>query len=227
LSKGIEAFISRITAEGPSANRPPHIELELCLRPAIPFLLLAALVIGGCDRQSQPQSQANETIGNTARDDSAANETVVEEKIGTVVRDHAGETAPAFAFQSPSGGKTTLADFRGKPVLLNLWATWCVPCVAEMPTLDALSQSLGDSVTVLTLAEDTEDVPAVVDAFFQKAGFKRLQPYLDTNAQFSLSMGEGLPVTILYDSNGKEVWRMRGGMDWTGQTARELIAEAK
>ncbi|MEZ0242429.1 MAG: TlpA family protein disulfide reductase [Sphingomonas sp.] len=193
----------------------------------IPFLLLAALMIGGCDKQSPAGSQANETITGNATTAVEGNDVVVEEKIGTLNRDHAGESAPAFTFQTPAGGKTSLADFRGKPVLLNLWATWCVPCVAEMPTLDALSVSLGDSVTVLVLAQDTEEPEKTVDAFFQKAGFKRLQPYLDTRAQFSLSMQEGLPVTILYDSNGKEVWRMRGGMDWTGQTAREYIAEAK
>lgn len=197
------------------------------MRPAIPFLLLAALSIGGCDKQSPAGSQANETIGGNAASDAPGNETATEEVIGTLNRKHAGESAPTIAFESPAGGKTSLADFRGKPLLLNLWATWCGPCVKEMPTLDALSESLGDSVTVLVLAQDTKDPAATVDAFFQKAGFKKLQPYLDTEAQFSLSMGEGLPVTILYDSAGKEVWRMRGGMDWTGQTARELIAEAK
>jgi thiol-disulfide isomerase/thioredoxin len=202
--------------------------LELSLRPVIPVLLFAALLIGGCDKQSPAGSQANETInGSASASEAPGNDVVVEEKVGTLIRDHAGESAPAFTFQTPSGGQTSLADFRGKPVLLNLWATWCVPCVAEMPTLDALSVSLGDSVTVLVLAQDTEEPEKTVDAFFQKAGFKRLQPYLDTKAQLSLSMQEGLPVTILYDSTGKEVWRMRGGMDWTGQTARDYIAEAK
>lgn len=195
------------------------------MRPVIPFLLLAALLIGGCDKQSPAGSQANETIGNNASTDTAASNTVeIKEEIGTLDRKHAGEAAPDIAFQGPNGAKTSLADFRGKPVLLNLWATWCAPCVKEMPTLDALSETLGDSVTVLVLAEDSA---AKVDPFFQKAGFKRLQPYIDENSQMSLTMGLNLPTTILYDSNGKEVWRMLGSMDWTGQTARELIGEAK
>lgn len=194
------------------------------MRPAIPFLLLAALSIGGCDKQSPAGSQANETIAGNAAGDAPANETVVEEKIGTLDRKHAGESAPAISFESPSGGKVSLADFRGKPVLLNLWATWCPPCVKEMPTLDALAETLGDSVLVLVLAEDTAEK---VDPFFQKAGFKRLQPYIDSDSKVSLTMSLNLPTTILYDSQGKEVWRMAGGMDWTGQTARELIAEAK
>ena len=194
------------------------------MRPVIPFLLLAALAIGGCDKQSTAGSQANETIETPAANDAAGNEAFAGEEIGTLDRKHAGETAPALAFQGPNGAKTSLADFRGKPVLLNLWATWCAPCVKEMPTLDALSVTLGDSVTVLVLAEDSA---AKVDPFFQKAGFKRLQPFIDENSQVSLTMGLNLPTTILYDSNGREVWRMLGSMDWTGPTARELIAEAK
>ena len=71
---------------------------------------------------------------------------------GTLDRSHKGEAAPMTPFQSPSGATVTLTNFQGKPVLLNLWATWCAPCVKEMPTLDALAQSLGDSVQVITLS---------------------------------------------------------------------------
>ena len=151
---------------------------------------------------------------------------MAEEVIGTLDRSHKGEAAPAYRFENPSGQKVSLADFRGKPVLLNLWATWCVPCVAEMPTLDALSVTLGDSVLVLALSQDFKGAEKV-DPFFQQRAFKRLQPFLDVDAQFSSGMGLNLPTTILYDSQGKEVWRMLGGMDWMGQTARELIAEAR
>ncbi|WP_346770447.1 TlpA disulfide reductase family protein [Sphingomonas sp. AOB5] len=156
---------------------------------------------------------------------SEAGEKVVEEVIGTLDRSHKGEAAPAIAFTTPGGAKGSMADFRGKPVLLNLWATWCVPCVKEMPTLDALAVSLGDKAQVVVLSQDL-DGAAKVTPFFEKAKFQKLQPYLDSDAAFSLSMAINLPTTILYDSNGKEVWRMLGGMDWTGQTARELVAEA-
>jgi thiol-disulfide isomerase/thioredoxin len=198
------------------------------LRPAIPLLLLAALSIGGCDRQSPVQSQANETIEAPAPANEAAQqtETVVEEVIGTLDRSHKGDAAPTTAFENPAGGQVTLASFQGKPVLLNLWATWCAPCVKEMPTLDALADSLGDSVQVIALSQDLEGAEKV-DPFFQKAGFRRLQPYLDKQAAMSSGLTVNLPETILYDSQGKEVWRMAGGMDWTGQTARELVAEAK
>ena len=184
------------------------------------LLLLGALSIGGCDRQSQAPQQANALETEAG----PVNETVVEETIGTLDRSHKGEAAPALQFRDPAGAQVTLASFQGKPVLLNLWATWCVPCVAEMPTLDALAQSL-EGTKVLVLSQDLEGA-AKVAPFFAQRQFKRLEPYLDTDAAFSLNMGVNLPTTILYDSQGREVWRMLGGMDWTGETARELIAEA-
>jgi thiol-disulfide isomerase/thioredoxin len=163
------------------------------LRPVIALLLTGCLMIGGCDRQSTPQGQANESAP--------------------------AATAPANTVAG------NVSSFAGKPVLLNLWATWCVPCVAEMPTLDKLAVSLGDRVQLLTVSQDFKGAEKV-DPFFQKAGFQKLQPYLDKKAELSTTLGVNLPTTILYDSQGREVWRMLGGMDWTGETAKELIAEA-
>ncbi len=177
--------------------------------------------MGGCDRQSGPAQQASQPEAQPA----PQNEAVVEEVIGTLDRSHKGAPAPTIRFENPAHAATTLADFRGHPVLLNLWATWCVPCVKEMPTLDAVATSLDGKVQVVAVSQDLEGA-AKVDPFFQKAGFRRLQPYLDKQAALSTGLGLNLPTTILYDSEGKEVWRMLGGMDWTGQTARELIAEA-
>ena len=189
------------------------------------LLLIGGLVIGGCHRQSETASQANAAADATPTVAAPANETVKEEVIGTLDRKHKGEAAPTTMFENPAHAQVNLASFRGKPVLLNLWATWCAPCVKEMPTLDALAVSLGDKVTVIALSQDLEGA-AKVDPFFQKAGFKRLQPYLDKEAALSSGMNLNLPTTILYDSGGHEVWRMLGGMDWTGATARQLIAEA-
>jgi thiol-disulfide isomerase/thioredoxin len=199
--------------------------LELSLRSAIALLLLAAPAIGGCGTKSTPPGQANESADLAAPVAAPANEAVVEEVIGTLDRSHKGEAAPETAFEDPTGARVTLASFAGKPVLLNLWATWCGPCVKEMPTLDALSVALGESVEVLVVSQDF-DGAAKVDPFFQKAGFKRLQPYLDKRAGLSTSLSANLPTTILYDSQGREVWRMLGSMDWTGETAKELIGEA-
>jgi thiol-disulfide isomerase/thioredoxin len=207
--------------------------LELSLRPLIALLLLTSVGIGGCDRQSNGAQQANENLsapapaGNGPSNAAAGAEGAAGESARTLDRSHKGEAAPDFAFQDPKGTKTSLAAFRGKPLLLNLWATWCAPCVKEMPTLDALAVQLGDTKQVAVLSQDIEDGKKRVGDYFAKSGFKKLQPYLDADAAFSLNMGVNLPATILYDSQGKEVWRMTGSMDWTGEEARALIAEAK
>ncbi|MBC9034459.1 TlpA family protein disulfide reductase [Sphingomonas sp. JC676] len=195
--------------------------LELSLRSAIGFLLLGALAIGGCDRQSQAPQQANETTA-------AANASVGSEPEygGTLDRTHKGEAAPATEFTDPSGKKVSIASFKGKPVLLNLWATWCIPCIKEMPTLDTLAGANGDSLQILTVSQDLKGKESV-DPFFTKAGYKHLKPYLDTEAALSTGMGANLPTTILYDSAGREVWRMSGDYDWSGEKAAALIAEAK
>jgi thiol-disulfide isomerase/thioredoxin len=192
--------------------------LELSLRSAIVLLLFTSLAIGGCDRQSQPAQQAT---GNDATPNAAA-----AEPQAAVDRSHKGEAAPATAFTDAAGKKLTVASFAGKPVLLNLWATWCAPCIKEMPTLDALAGAKGGSLTVLTVSQDFKGKEAVAP-FFAKAGYKHLQPYLDTDAALSTGLGTNLPTTILYDSAGKEVWRTTGGMDWAGAQAAALIAEAR
>ncbi len=188
------------------------------MRSAIVFLLLALPAIAGCDRQSATNQQANESAGAPAANESAPAATKVDTS-------HKGEAAPDIVFQGPDGAKLTLADFRGKPVLLNLWATWCAPCVKEMPTLDALAAAKGDALQVVTISQDFEGKEKVAP-YFAKAQFKALKPYLDTEAGFSLGLGLNLPTTILFDSQGRELWRVAGEMDWSGAEAAQLISQA-
>jgi thiol-disulfide isomerase/thioredoxin len=129
------------------------------------------------------------------------------------------------AFEDPDGAPATLADFRGKPVLLNLWATWCAPCVAEMPTLDALAAA-EPRLEVLALSQDL-DGRQKVESFFAERKFRMLEPYIDPQLQLMGDLKvQSLPTTILYDADGREVWRMTGMEDWQGARARTLIAEA-
>lgn len=186
------------------------------MRSTIGLLLLGALTLAGCDRQSQGAQQANETASVASPPAKSA---------GTLDRSHKGEAAPATPFTDPKGDKTTLAAFRGKPVLLNLWATWCAPCVKEMPTLDKLAGSKAGALTVIALSQDFEGA-AKVKPFFANSGFATLQPYLDTDAAFSTGMSLNLPTTILYDSRGREVWRKLGDTDWASAEAAKLVAEA-
>lgn len=204
------------------------------MRPVIPFLLLAALSIGGCNKQPAASQQASEFVAATATaspspapcSEPVTSTSPTPQTIGTLKCDHAGEAAPDIGFVDPSGAKVTLTAFRGKPVLLNLWATWCAPCVGEMPTLDALAQSLDGKVQVLAISQDL-DGEKKVGPFFQQHGFKKLEPYLDTQTAFSTTLQVNLPTTILYDLQGKEVWRMLGGMDWSSDVAKELVAQAR
>jgi thiol-disulfide isomerase/thioredoxin len=139
---------------------------------------------------------------------------------GRLDRSHAGEAAPATAFEDPDGAPASLADFRGKPVLVNLWATWCAPCVAEMPTLDRLAAREGDRLHVLTVSQDL-DGREKVETFFAKQGYRNLETWLDPHMALMTELGaDTLPTTIFYDSKGREQWRVVGMEDWeSGRTA--------
>lgn len=128
---------------------------------------------------------------------------------------------PDVAFQHPDGRPARLADFRGRPVLLNLWATWCAPCIAELPTLNAVAATPG--LTVLAVSQDTQ--PEKVAPFLAQRGLKALQPYRDPRLALSVALAANLPTTVFYGADGRERWRLTGGFDWAGAPARALLAE--
>ncbi|MDJ0275539.1 TlpA disulfide reductase family protein [Sphingomonas sp. 2R-10] len=200
------------------------------MRPVIALLLGLSLFVGACDKRAAAPEQAAAEGDGTVPDGTvpdiapAANDTAPE-AAAKVDRSHKGEAMPAYRFQDGAGKPVTLADFRGKPVLVNLWATWCAPCVREMPTLDALAAREGAALHLLTVSQDME--PAKVQPFLTTRKLTHLKAYRDPQLQFSTGMGVSLPTTILYDAGGKEVWRVTGGMDWAGADAAKLIGEAK
>lgn len=198
-------------------------------RPLIVILLMMPLLTAGCDRQSNAPEQANAATSAPLPDGvptDAARSPAGPEAMGVIDRSHKGEAASDLQFIDPAGKPVTIAAFAGKPVLLNLWATWCAPCVAEMPTLDGLADRLDGKLTVLAVSQDLEGA-AKVDPFFRNAQFKRLQPYRDPQAALSIAYQANLPTTILFDSQGREVWRMLGGVNWAGDTATALVDEAR
>ena len=208
-------------------------------RAAIACLLGTSLMAAGCDRKSQGPEQANVQVNAQAavqanRQANAATAISADEvqpgptagaTTTTFDRSHKGEAAPTLGFTGPDGAPVTLAAFRGKPVLLNLWATWCAPCVAEMPTLDKAAKALDGKVAVLAVSQDL-DGAAKVGPFFAQHRFAALKPYLDPKLGLSLAYQANLPTTIMLDSTGHEVWRRTGGTDWTSAAAKAAIAEA-
>lgn len=139
-------------------------------------------------------------------------------------RTHAGTPAPTVLFEIGPDGKTgTIADLKGKRVLVNLWATWCAPCLKEMPALDRLAKRAGDWLTVLPLSQDLEGW-RVVGGFFAPGKFPALSPRLDSQMAFGAAIGaRGLPITILYDERGREIWRLNGDFAWDGAEAGRLL----
>jgi thiol-disulfide isomerase/thioredoxin len=124
----------------------------------------------------------------------------------------AGTAAPKVAFAGADGRDVQLSDFAGRPLLVNIWATWCAPCKVEMPTLDALAALEEGKMSVIAVSQDLEGRKPV-QAFFRTTKLENLEPYNDADNALLSALGGNvnLPTTILYDSNGKEVWRVAGG----------------
>ena len=193
-------------------------------------VIAAALLAGGCDRQSSPSAQGNVVAGaddpaNTISEDEVAPSAAPAAPTEKVDRSHAGEAAPEFAFADMTGKPTTLAAFKGKPTVLNLWATWCAPCVKDLPTLDALAARTAGTLNVVALSQDMK--AEKVAPFVAAKGFKALATYTDSRMTWTPAVTPTLPTTILYGSNGKEVLRVVGDYEWDGAEAAKLIAEAK
>ncbi len=122
------------------------------------------------------------------------------------------------------GGEHALADWQGKTVLLNFWATWCAPCRKEMPGLDALQREMGgEGFEVVTVATG-RNTPEGVRRFFDEIGVTDLPVLFDAKMQLAREMGVlGLPVTVILDPEGREIARMMGEADWTTPEARTLL----
>ncbi|PJJ85487.1 thiol-disulfide isomerase/thioredoxin [Brevirhabdus pacifica] len=131
---------------------------------------------------------------------------------------------PPVRFNDPDGKAMTLEDLRGKTILLNIWATWCPPCVKEMPTLDALQKRLGDDDFQVVILSIDKAKPEVVQAFLDKLGVTELAAYQDdTMLSLSALQGGGLPVTLLIDPEGREIGRLEGPAEWDSEEMIEFI----
>ena len=138
---------------------------------------------------------------------------------------------PDLAFNDAAGKPLSLASFRGRTVLLNLWATWCVPCRKEMPTLDALQGELGGPrFEVVAVNIDTRD-PDKPKAFLKQIGVQKLAYYADPSAKTfqdlkSIGRAFGMPTTLLIDPHGCEIGTIAGPAEWASKDALKLIEAA-
>ena len=191
---------------------------------------LLGLMVAGCDKQSPAPEQATNTSSGevssgevTSGEASGTSAPEAPKPAGAVDRSHKGEAAPLLAFTAMDGKSTNLHDFAGRPVLVNLWATWCGPCVAEMPTLAAQAARSKGKIAVIAVAQDDA---AKVKPFLAGKKLDALPIYLDPKLGLSVHYKANLPTTILYGANGKEIWRVTGGFEWVGAQADQLLAEA-
>lgn len=130
---------------------------------------------------------------------------------------------PTLTFSMADNQTMSLSDYRGKVILLNVWATWCAPCIVEMPMLDELEATRGgDDFQVVTVSLDRQQIEP--QDFFIKNGITHLAPWHD--GSFSLSAkvrAPGLPVSIFYNRRGREIARVSGDVDWTDESVLAFI----
>lgn len=142
------------------------------------------------------------------------------------MRWHTPRELPTISFQNEAGKTVSLADFRGRVVLLNIWATWCPPCREEMPSLDRLNAKRGGpTFEVVALSIDRDS--ALVKPFYQEFGVQTLRGYFDPASKVSnILRAPGVPTTLLIDQEGREIGRTLGPAAWDSPQVEALIDAA-
>ncbi len=190
---------------------------------SISLACAAALALAGCDSASTDAAQ--ETAATDAQRDAPPPQLP-----GQLVRAFAGTELPKLSLKDPEGNTLDLGAL-DQPVLVNLWATWCAPCVVEMPLLDNLAGEMEGEVRVLTISQDVRGADVVVP-FFEQRNFQHIEQWLDPDTDLGVAFADGglLPITILFDAQGKEILRIAGGYEWDSEEAiaqvREALAES-
>jgi thiol-disulfide isomerase/thioredoxin len=189
-----------------------YTPLALAATGLIALVVVAVLVFKPGDDKDQPRGLAERAPATAP-----AGVRATQPDDGTVVMTlhDAPRLLPDLRFKDGSGKPVSLADFRGKVVLLNVWATWCGPCREEMPTLDRLQATLGGpDFAVIALSIDRAGI-AVVDAFYTEIGVENLSRYIDESGRVAQQLNAlGLPTTLLLDREGREIARHVGPAEW-------------
>ncbi|MGL4243812.1 MAG: thiol:disulfide interchange protein TlpA [Beijerinckiaceae bacterium] len=156
---------------------------------------------------------------------------LVKGEIAGVLVGEKQQALPNLAFQSPDGKPMTLADLKGRMVLLNLWATWCAPCRKEMPALDKLQAELGGpdfEVVAVNIDQRNLERPK---AFLAEVGVSKLAYYADPSAKIfqqlrAVDRAVGMPTTLLIDKDGCELAYLAGPAEWASEEAKAFIRAA-
>ncbi|HEX5237944.1 MAG TPA: TlpA disulfide reductase family protein [Sphingomicrobium sp.] len=172
----------------------------------------ALIALAACHKSPQPAASQNVPVASEAG--------------GTGLdRSHKGQPFPNVQFTDPDGTMTSYAGLKGVPTLVNLWATWCIPCIKELPTLEKLGKEKKADLWVVPINQDM--APEASVRAFLKLHKLDIPEYRDPKMKVATALGaEVLPTSILFDSNGKEVWRYVGDLDWTSPKAAKILAEA-
>ena len=192
----------RMIAAGPPAKRPPHIVLIRRLA----LGLSPGLASGLASLGTVAVALLLPVMAAAAGQD--------EFKPGEFSPLASPQPAPEVAFTDTAGNPANFSDFKGKLLLVNLWATWCQPCLREMPSLEKLQASQGDQLVVAAISEDRGGAK-VVEPFVAKLGLDRVKVYLDPKSEVGHAFEvRGLPTTVVIDPEGKVVGRVEGAAEW-------------
>ena len=199
----------------------PLIALRL---PLLVALLAGCMTLAACDRETRAPAQPPSGSPPAVAD--AAPEGAEGDFVGKIDRSHKGAALPKAVVSDPSGARLDIESLKGKPVLINLWATWCGPCVKELPTLNALAAQKAGGIAVVTVSQDMGQ-PDKVAGVITSHHYDHLHAWLDPQNTLAFFYNSGeLPTSVLYDAQGREVWRMAGAHDWSGADSAALIAPA-
>jgi len=198
----------RMIAAGPLSKRPPHIRFVSLSAGAARsglasfgtalFVLLLALSAAAADTEKL--------------------------RLGEFIPASPPQPAPAIAFTDAEGRPASLADFAGKPTLINLWATWCQPCLKEMPSLQRLQAKLAGRLTIAAVSQDRAG-GKLVNPFVAEHQLQDLKIYLDPKGEVAHAFEvRGLPTSIVIDRTGRVVGRVEGPAEWDSDKMTTVLA---
>jgi thiol-disulfide isomerase/thioredoxin len=212
-----------MTARFPLPRRPA---LLAGLAVGLAGIVSAAALYGGAWRGNAPSAQCRASEALAAR-----LKPLAKGEVAALVVPQTPRELPALSFKDPEGRPLSLADYRGRTVLLNLWATWCVPCRKEMPALDRLEAELGGpNFTVVAINMDSRD-PEKPKEWLKTHNITRLAYLADPDGKVfqalrSIGRATGLPTTLLIDKSGCLLAHLDGPAEWASGDATALIRAA-